>query len=166
MPVQKKIIIALFGKQNSGKTTTLNLLIYELRQHYPAYVFAFDSLPDTDKVVIVDINGVAVGISTRGDDGSDVDHNLRWLHERNCTLLVTATRTQGSTVNVVEQFATEANYHIDWIEKAHCYKSDIVPETLMLARYEAANALNLTLLLEAIDYYLALKKVPSQTRNV
>ena len=70
----------------------------------------------SDIVVILEINGVKVGITTLGDPVPDMEPNLIYLAKQGCYVIVCATRTRGKTTAAVDRLR-QNQYEIVWIEK-------------------------------------------------
>lgn len=68
-----------------------------------------------DISLIVKINGVKIGIESQGDPGSRIFESLKLFQERNCRIIVCATRSRGKTTQAVSNLAKK--YRITWIEK-------------------------------------------------
>ena len=96
------IIIKLRGIGNSGKTTTLKLLIQEVINQ-GAKQLARGAIVDSpgDEAAELEFNGKKIGIITAGDypqyyrDGLDMLNN-------DCDILVFACRTSGKTTDWID----------------------------------------------------------------
>lgn len=91
----------LYGRRNSGKTTSLNHLIGLLdpsQNNWPQ---------GKDREVLVDYQGVRVAVTTKGDGLEEIEGNLRFAEETGCDILVTAARTKGATQNEIRKRASE-----------------------------------------------------------
>lgn len=107
-----KRIIALQGKGNTGKTTTLLQLISVIEcKGYKIYV---KKPHRTEKVVVADINGITVGITTRGDNKECLKTDFAVLGK--CDLYVCACRSSGETVDFLNGEAGNGTvtYHGKW----------------------------------------------------
>lgn len=90
-----KTIIALKGKGGCGKTTTIGKL------HLLLIEKGFDLLETNFSVAganrdfhsIFIVNGIRIGISSKGDSYDDVKGDLNWLIKEKCPLLICACRT-------------------------------------------------------------------------
>lgn len=149
-----KVIIALFGITDTGKTTTLNGLINYLRSGYE--VRFLDEESKEDNIAIFKIKGIYVGIATGGDDGEGVNKNIHSLINEHCSIIVTATRTKGDTTNIVSELAKVDSYSINWLEKSKRYKHDQIHINNELAEYQdnKYNATDMNILLTTIFYYI------------
>lgn len=94
-------VIALKGRSNIGKTSTLKELIKLLTEKYnPSNE---DYLIDgADVRVIYTINGKKVGIETQGDPYSRLPKSLNLFKNENCQLIICACRSSGATVEAVK----------------------------------------------------------------
>ena len=106
-----KKIIALSGSGNSGKTSTL-CIVHKGLLSMAESIMDEHRIDDGDQRNILVINGVNVGIETQGDPNSRLSSSLILFKEHNCHLIICATRTRGSTVEIVDNLAPE--YHISW----------------------------------------------------
>ncbi|MCF0121776.1 MAG: hypothetical protein HUJ74_00870 [Lachnospiraceae bacterium] len=92
-------VIILKGPSQTGKTSTLLLMIQELKDKYQSHEivqqdFEFST---TDKFVILKVPNLGnVGIITFGDPGreNDVQKVLQWCLEHDCMAVVGASRTR------------------------------------------------------------------------
>lgn len=111
-------IIALFGKGGIGKTTTLNLLNNLINPDNPI-------TDGKDHRRTFTYKGKTISITTPGDNETEVKKNIQYVQDKNCDILVTASRTWGQTVTELENFSK----NIRWIEKNVGHKrQDLVNE--------------------------------------
>ncbi len=96
------IIIKLRGIGNSGKTTTLKLLIQELINQ-GAKQLARGAIVDSpgDEAAELEFNGKKIGIITAGDYAEFYDKGLK-LFPDYCDILVFACRTRGDTTDWID----------------------------------------------------------------
>lgn len=116
----KGTIIAIWHTADMGKTETIrafaNLLINNFQDDLvsirpdPAFV-----PPSGDFILVVRINGVVIGITSEGDPGTGLENRLINLADnRECDIILCATRTRGETVTAVDQVASTRNYRTIW----------------------------------------------------
>lgn len=87
-----KIILALRGVSNSGKTLTLRILHgILLRNRYDIIISNF--LRYKDFIAIFKKNGIPIGITSAGDDYKTVLRNLKKLKNDGCEIIITACRS-------------------------------------------------------------------------
>ena len=111
-------VIALFGKGGIGKTTTLNLLNNLINPDNPI-------TDGKDHRRTFTYKGKTISITTPGDNETEVKKNIQYVQDKNCDILVTASRTWGQTVTELENFSK----NIRWIEKNVGHKrQDLVNE--------------------------------------
>ena len=94
-------IITLFGKGNTGKTTTINKVIESLssyRRELKEY--------STDKLAVIDIEGFIIGITTRGDSDEVLETDFDWLTSHNCDLYLCASRSKGKTLSLLNNYTS------------------------------------------------------------
>ena len=110
-------IIALYGKPNTGKTTTLNLVVKSLKQD--------SSELEKPEIGVLDnryylklSDGRTVCITTAGDDWETQNDNLNYVKERNPDIWITASHTKDdSTAPVLEPVRNGAIGYVTWIRK-------------------------------------------------
>lgn len=111
-------VIALYGVANTGKTTTLNLLNNLINPDNPI-------TDGKDHRRTFTYKGKTISITTPGDNETEVKKNIQYIQDKNCDILVTASRTWGQTVTELENFSK----NIRWIEKNVGHKrQDLVNE--------------------------------------
>ena len=81
-------VIALFGKSGIGKTTTLNLLNNLINPDNPI-------TDGKDHRRTFTYKGKTISITTPGDNETEVKKNIQYVQDKNCDILVTASRTRG-----------------------------------------------------------------------
>lgn len=81
-------VIALFGKGGIGKTTTLNLLNNLINPDNPI-------TDGKDHRRTFTYKGKTISITTPGDNETEVKKNIQYVQDKNCDILVTASRTRG-----------------------------------------------------------------------
>lgn len=112
-----KTIIALQGKANQGKTTTIRRLADLIREEFSNAQYNPEKLPTKGDIwVIITIGKIKIGIESQGDPGSRIiTHNtLDGLAINECDIIICASRTSGETVRVVERVAKEYKYRLFW----------------------------------------------------
>ena len=148
-----KIVIALYGRSNIGKTATLKKVIDKLGRKYKVNDARETLSTANDKLVIVDIDGVKVGISTGGDEKNMIKGCITKLFNKGCNIIVTATRSRCAPVEVVEEFCETNNYKLDWVKKSSTVSKEISLEELN-KRNNKYNEIDSEIILDAIFYHL------------
>ena len=108
-----KKIFGLWGTENRGKTTTLNILV-DLLSHV-SDTYDIHKTYDTKSCFL--INGIKIGVCTPGDNQIEIKENIKFFTENECEIIVTATRTKGGSVDELALFKNEHNAELIWIEK-------------------------------------------------
>lgn len=108
-----KKITALYGRSNTGKTTTLNYLIGFLDENLE---IDDNSLTNNRKEVIYYKNK-KIAVTTPGDNKSELKKNIEYFKNKDCDILVTATRTKGATREELKKYAQDIKTEIIWIKK-------------------------------------------------
>jgi hypothetical protein len=111
----KNKIIALYGRGNSGKTTTLTLVIEAFERFSKAKVIRL--IDGVDIQAIITIDSLKIGIETQGDPNSRLETSLNFFEQEGCVIIICATRTRGKTVDIVNNH--KPNYDIKWIKKLY-----------------------------------------------
>lgn len=127
--MMKKIIV-LRGVNNSGKTTTLNMVIdFLLQRGLPD-----EETPICDERIAIGYKGKMFVVATYGDGLRHVNDNIDFLkyYCRNVDIYITATWSRGDTVDRIMEFAKEQNADLCIIDKTYC------PENSFIANKEDA----------------------------
>lgn len=106
MENKEKGLIVLSGITDSGKTTTLNLLIKYLKEQYPnssieelrqKRITDFNNLKDNHRVIFDNIGKkkLKIGIHTAGDDGKHVRSSIELF--ATCDIVVCPTKVSKQT---------------------------------------------------------------------
>lgn len=98
-----KSIIAIYGKANSGKTSTIKKISRLLCQEYH---YSSEKVEDKgdDIYQVLTKDTFKIGIISQGDVGSWVEEYLAELTKRECNLIICATRTRGKTCEAVDKY--------------------------------------------------------------
>ena len=110
-----KTILTLRGAGNRGKSTTLGMLIELIKTAYPSATFE-EAKFKIDITILITINGKKVGIETQGDPNSRLGASLKHFIKIGCTMIICASRSYGSTVDLVNA-AAASGYRVKWFEK-------------------------------------------------
>lgn len=108
-----KKIIALYRRAETGKTSTLNLLIELLDKNEKAE----ENRLTEDRRVSISYGSKKIAVTTWGDNEVELKENIKYFEKKDCDILVTATRTRGETTEILNDYAKEINTEIIWIEK-------------------------------------------------
>ena len=108
-----KKIIALYRRAETGKTSTLNLLIELLDKNKKVE----EERLIEDRRVSISYGSKKIAVTTWGDNGFELKENIKFFEKENCDILVTATRTRGKTTEILNNYAKEIDTDIIWIEK-------------------------------------------------
>ena len=107
-------IICLKGKQGSGKTTTLNILIDALQSFSDKYCVEklWNGVREKDRRAYFDINGARIGICTAGDDCEIIEENKDFFENNKCTIWILAVRTEPQCENAYKNLVLTENNKI------------------------------------------------------
>jgi hypothetical protein len=125
----KKKVFALRGTANSGKSTTLRKFYELLTKAYPKAQIEVVRPVGVDFTVIIKIDGVLIGIESQGDPNSRLEVSIELFKERGCVIIVCATRTRGSTVDIVEALMPE--FTVIWHQKKSGSDDDKMAQTIL-----------------------------------
>lgn len=100
----KRHIIAYYGKQNSGKTTTLTLLHNMLSKALPQCDRLPYPIPSPDFRSHFLTKGYIICISTSGDNADAIRRGLEYFEQHQGHVLITAARTRGATLSTLEGY--------------------------------------------------------------
>ncbi len=113
-------IIALRGKGNSGKSTTIRLLYDLLSQNSYQLISSNFHVNGGDFIAVFSKKGKLIGVTSSGDTYDLVHDRLQDLVNANCNICVCACRTfdrvpPGTNAAVIEF----TNYRNQFVEKTH-----------------------------------------------
>ena len=110
-------IYAIRGVQKTGKSESIKIFYDKLKAKYTNLEISDKYTPiyDGDISVVVEINGKIIAIESQGDPNSRILDSLPKFAAIPANIIICATRTRGSTVDVVKQ--QQENYQITWIDK-------------------------------------------------
>ncbi|WP_196889057.1 hypothetical protein [Aureivirga sp. CE67] len=116
----KKTIIAIYGRENEGKSETIKNVHKSLLYKFPNA----KKIPENQKIdysedinTCISINDFIIGFESQGDPKSRMinENTLNNLAEKNCDIIICASRSKGETVHKVNEIANEFNYNVLWI---------------------------------------------------
>lgn len=116
--IKQKLIIALYNRGTTGKSTTIKKVYEKLKSGFPEismYTYYNNNLDQGDISIMLFIKNILIGIESQGDPGSRVLRSIPTFVENNCDIILCATRTRGETVKVVQLY--EKEFEIKWIKK-------------------------------------------------
>ncbi len=104
-------VIALWGRAQSGKTSTLKI-VHDTLLHMSHEVLFENTDDGRDVMKIFSINGLKVGLESQGDPGSRLGRSLQEFKKHDCTVIICATRSKGETQDLVRKL--KSTYKISW----------------------------------------------------
>ena len=119
-----KTIIAIYGRQEEGKSATIKLAFQHLTTKYPNAIFDRHLNMSGDILTVVELNGTKIGFESQGDPNSRIisQDTLRKLADQSfdavlggCDIIICATRTEGNTVKKVDHIASTFGYFTLWM---------------------------------------------------
>lgn len=115
---KQKLVIVLYGFPNSGKTTTLNYLIQFLQG-----VEAPSPLTE-DRRVLIPYQGKRIYVATPGDIEREIWRSIMLSGIEGCDIFVSAARSQGGTLEPIEEYAGELHVVPVRVKKRRVKDSD------------------------------------------
>jgi hypothetical protein len=126
----------LKGIRNVGKTRTIRTAAELLRTKYPEAIVEHEHRTRVELRVVLNINGLKIGIESHGDPNSRlIKESLDFFVRIGCDVIICATRTSGMTVDAVKALT---GYEIVWLEqRPQSTRIEQVFRDLATARYIA-----------------------------
>lgn len=113
--------IVLWGRENTGKTTTLNLLVYKLINIGANVLFGnfsrtvlINNYLTENHYAVFEYDSKKIAVITAGDNDKTLDDYFSKI-DCDCDIYVCACRTKGCSCNYIKTLFSENN--ILWIEK-------------------------------------------------
>ena len=105
-----KTIIAVWGTAAIGKSSMIKTIFEKLN-----VIGSFEEfISDGDIKAIGNYNGKLIGIESQGDPYSRQGKSLGEFANRNCDIIICASRTKGETVNNIIRISESFNYEVIW----------------------------------------------------
>ncbi len=110
-------IIAVYGRAGEGKSETIKKVCQMLIANFPDADPSIQAIDYAEDILLtIVIFGIKIGIESTGDPKSRMlDTVVRLGREEKCDIIICATRTEGATVNKVDEVADVYDYHTLWI---------------------------------------------------
>jgi hypothetical protein len=110
-------IIALKGRPNTGKSTTLGIL-YTMMKQGDYHLFQDKKRRNSkDFYVIFEKAGKRIGLTSYGDTRDAINNLLSYFIQQGCSILLCACHTKGYTLQAVENFTGFTKQYFGKIEK-------------------------------------------------
>ena len=114
-----KTILSIWHSGNKGKTETLREFAYLLLATYPTYRPIFPiptTIPATgDFRLVIEINGIIIGIESQGDPNTNLQNRLIDLADNfHCEIILCSSRTRGDTVTAVDNLFNTRGFQTIW----------------------------------------------------
>ncbi len=112
-------IIVLQGSASKGKTSCLNNLIDLLKQYEEKTYTKIATERANDHRRVFVYQKTRIAITTYGDPpGETIEKNIDFAEKNECTILITASRSRGATVDVIEAYRLKhTNVTITFVAK-------------------------------------------------
>jgi ABC-type dipeptide/oligopeptide/nickel transport system ATPase component len=110
-------IYALQGISGCGKSKTINLVYEKLVKKYNVQpeqiqVFYSDWGDEDIDIIMSGVNGMKIGMESKGDPNSRLEESLEYFEEEGCGIIFCACRTDGMTVRWINE---RTNYGHEFI---------------------------------------------------
>ncbi|MBY8124520.1 hypothetical protein KW497_10975 [Vibrio fluvialis] len=127
-----KNAFVLRGVGNSGKTTTISKQFYPLfKQNYPDLIEVYrDPRKKIELIVVVEVDGVLIGITSLGDTVDYVQKCLDIFLDHGCEIIVCATKSDGETVATLEKI--KPDFQVEYVKKIKDANDDAEVAQLIL----------------------------------
>lgn len=114
-----KTILAVWNSGGKGKSESVRQFANSLLLAYPNYIPIFpipSKIPSVhDFKLVVEINGIIIGIESQGDPGTNLKNRLIDLVTNyNCDIIICTCRTRGETVAAVENIHNTYGFQTIW----------------------------------------------------
>jgi Cdc6-like AAA superfamily ATPase len=126
--MKAKSVFALYGPTNVGKSTTIKKVFALLTDAYPNAPIQTLNPPGIDITIIIEINGIFVGIESQGDPNGRLGESIKRFKKALCSIIVCATRTRGGTVTIVESL--QPDFSVVWHRKTSAQHDDAIALTI------------------------------------
>lgn len=120
-----RTIIGIYGRANEGKSRTIKNVCRLIIETFPIAIPSIAEINyDGDILLTIQIGAVKIGLESQGDPNSRMisENTIKKLADKNldkdlggCDIIICATRTEGKTVNKVDEIANTYDYHTLWI---------------------------------------------------
>ncbi|KLT72344.1 hypothetical protein PL75_08765 [Neisseria arctica] len=110
------VVIGLFGSSHSGKTTTLNQVIEQLKS-VGKEIDSQKGSTSKDQLCCVRYQGKKICIATGGDTCPILKDNCAFFDKHKPDIAISATRTKGATCEVLNRYAAKKGSEVIWLEK-------------------------------------------------
>ena len=106
-------IIGLYRHGQCGKSATLNEVKELLRKAGKS--ISKQPHPYSESPETFEYNGHVVCVAPAGDTREIVETNCRYFKQKGCDVAVSATRTQGGSVDALNEFTDSDGVKAEWI---------------------------------------------------
>lgn len=107
-----KRIIALYGHSNCGKSQTLHILKNILREKGESLSHNLRYTIDERETFCY--NDKKICITPAGDDAATMQRNIEYFENHNGDILVTSSRSKGSTRDIIDDYAQSQCVKVEW----------------------------------------------------
>jgi hypothetical protein len=120
-------LFALYGKGDSGKSSTILDVINQLTVNGAQVISAIKhgTDADSDQTLIMNVNNCTVGITSRGDDATILQNDLNSFIANNCKVILCPSRTVGQTVDFLTKFSDDSGIGLIWVQKTTSQNDEI-----------------------------------------
>lgn len=123
-------IIALWGKENTGKTSSIKLFYEKLLKNEAEellYVDEYDGVKYEDFYAIVSYKEKTIGVTSYGDNGNVLVDPFKEFYNYKCDIVITACRVRETEKGSVK-FIKNQKSEITYVEKIYIENADELPD--------------------------------------
>ena len=137
-----KTILALKGKPDAGRSTTIAMLFDLLKNSGCIMIRDKRKRNSKDFFVVVELGGMRVGLTSYGDVRKITKEKIDLFIQDKCIVIVCACREHGATVDVLHDYP---DYRLEFVVKSH---------SLNNAEHKELNKKDAKKMLERIEYWI------------
>lgn len=125
----KKTIIAIYGRQNEGKSETIKQACKIILETFPNAIASINPVNYSwDIFLTIKIENWKIGFVSQGDPNSEAirEGTVGKLADPDdkefgaCDIIICASRTKATTVDILEEVSKRHNFHIIWKSSLQC----------------------------------------------
>lgn len=113
-------IIVIYGHKDCGKTYTLNFICQLLRKNGGESLSPRPQLLG-DAPETFNYKGTIICVCPGGDTGDIVRRNFDYAYSHNADIILTASRTRGDSVEIINTEGRKNGIDIQWFQKSYEY---------------------------------------------
>ena len=109
---QMSDIYILQGKEKCGKSTTIKMIYYQLKQRYPdATIKIFYPNTFDIKIIMSNVKGKVIGIESQDNPNTRLKKSLADFKTSKCDIIICSAKTFGLTVQWINAYSKKYTIH-------------------------------------------------------